>query len=224
MEAKNLDKKSLAAAIEHTELRIDASYGDIRRLCLEASAHGFASVVVYPVNVPLAVRLLRDTPVKVGAVVGFHSGAYTIEGKVFETLDVIKKGAQEIDYVINVGALKGGNRELVRDEMRAIRDAAGELVTKAILETCLLTNEETEVACRMAEETHIDFVKTSTGFASRGATVEDVRLLRRVVVQDVGVKAAGGIRTTRDAIEMIEAGASRLGTSAGIAIVEGLGA
>lgn len=222
MEAGDLARKALAAAIDHTELRVNASYGDIQRLCLEATAYGFASVVIYPVNVPLAVRLLENTPVKVATVIGFYSGAYTIEGKVFETKDAISKGAEEIDFVMNVGAFKSGNHELVRDEMRAIRDTAGDLVTKAILETCLLTEEEKAAACCMAKEAGIDFVKTSTGFGAKGATTEDVRLMRRVVGQDMGVKASGGIRTPHDAIAMIEAGASRLGTSAGVAIVEGV--
>ena len=222
MEAKTLDRESLASMIDHTELRVAASYGDIHRLCREAIAYGFASVVVYPVNVPLAANLLKNTSVKPATVVGFHTGAYTIEGKVFETKDAIAKGAKEVDFVMNVGAFKAGRYELVQDEMQAIRDAAGDLVTKAILETCLLTEEEKATACRIATKTGIDFVKTSTGFGAKGATIEDVRLMRRMVGRDAGVKAAGGIRTTQDAIALIEAGASRLGTSAGVAIVEGL--
>ncbi len=222
MEAGDVGKKALAAAIDHTELRVNASYGDIRRLCLEAAAYGFASVVVYPVNVPLAAQLLENTLVKVTTVVGFHSGAYTTEGKVLETNDAISKGAEEIDFVMNVGAFKGRNYELVRDEMRAIKAAAEGLVTKVILETCLLTDEEKARACEIAKEVGLDYVKTSTGFGARGATVEDVRLMRQVVGQEMGVKASGGIRTSQDAMAMLEAGASRLGTSAGVAIVEGL--
>lgn len=217
-----LDRKTLASLIDHTELRVDASYGDIRRLCFEATDHGFASVVVYPVNVPLAVRLLKDTPVKVATVVGFPTGAFTIEGKAFEIRDAIAKGAQEIDFVINVGALKAGNHELVRDEMQTMARAAGNLVTKAILETCYLSDDEKRAACRIATQTGIRFVKTSTGFGPHGATVEDVKLLHSAVGKDMGVKASGGIRTTRDALTMVDAGASRLGTSSGVAIVEGL--
>lgn len=222
MEAKNFDEKALAGAIDHTELRVNASYGDVRRLCLEAITYDFASVVVYPVNVPLAVHLLKDTPVKVTTVIGFPTGAFTIEGKAFEIQDAIAKGAQEIDFVINVGALKGGNHELVRDEMHAVARAAGDRVTKAILETCYLSDAEKRVACRIAAQTGIRFVKTSTGFGSHGATIEDVRLLRSAIGEGMGVKASGGIRTTSDALAMLDAGASRLGTSSGVAIVEGL--
>ena len=222
MEAGELNRSTLAALIDHTELRVDASYGDIRRLCLEAVKYRFASVTIHPVNTPLAVKLLKGSTVKVDAVIGFPTGAFTIEGKVFETKDAIKKGAEEIDYVMNVGAFKAGNHSLVMDEMQAIKAAAGYLVTKVILETCLLTDEEKVAACRIARETGIDFVKTSTGFREKGATVENVKLLRQTVGEDVGVKASGGIRTTQDALAMIDAGATRLGASAGIAIIEGL--
>jgi deoxyribose-phosphate aldolase len=222
MVKKTLDRKSLASMIDHTELHVSASYSDIRRLCLEALTHGFASVVVYPVNVPLAVRLLRDTPINVVTVVGFPTGAYTINGKISETEDAISKGATEIDFVMNVGAFKAGSYSLVRDEMRAIRAAAGDLVVKAILETCLLTDEEKITACHTAQETGMDFVSASTGFGAQGATLGDVELLRQAVGEGMGVTASGGIRTTKDALAMIDAGASRLGTSSGVAIVEGL--
>jgi deoxyribose-phosphate aldolase len=222
MEVRGFNRKMLAALIDHTELHVDASYGDIRRLCLEAVKYGVASVTIHPVNIPLAVELLKDSKVKVDAVIGFPTGAYTIEGKVFETKDAIAKGAQEIDFVINVGALKAGDDTLVMDEMRAIKETAGDLITKAILETCVLTDEEKVKACRIAIEAGIDFVKTSTGFGQKGATVEDVRLMRQTVGKNAGVKASGGIRTTQDALAMIDAGATRLGTSAGVAIIEGL--
>ena len=222
MEAGELKRSTLAALIDHTELRVDATYGDIRRVCLEAAKYGFASVVIHPVNIPLAVKLLKGSRVKVDAVIGFPTGAFTVEGKVFEIKDAIKKGAGEIDYVMNVGAFKAGDHNLVEDEMQAIKAAAGNLVTKVILESCLLTEEEKVAACRIARETGIDFVKTSTGFGEKGATVEDVKLLRQTVGEDMGVKASGGIRTTQDALAMIDAGATRLGTSSGIAIIEGL--
>ena len=222
MEARELDKNTLASMIDHTELHVDASYGDIRRLCLEATKYGFASLAIHPVNVPLAVKLLKGSTVKVDAAIGFPTGAFTIEGKVLETKDAIKKGAEEIDFVMNVGALKAGNYGLVRDEMRAIKEAAGDLVTKVILETCVLTDEEKVAACQIAREAGIDFVKTSTGFGEKGATVEDIKLMRQTVGGEMGVKASGGIRNTKDALAMIEAGATRLGTSAGIAIIEGL--
>ena len=219
---KKLSRRTLASLIDHTELRVDATYGDIRRLCLEAIRHGFASVVVYPVNVPLAAHLLKDTPVKVGTVVGFPTGAFTIEGKTFEIRDATAKGAQEVDFVINVGALKGGNHTLVQKEMQAMAHAAGDLVTNAILETCYLADDEKRVACRIASEAGIRFVKTSTGFGSGGATIEDVRLLCSAVSERTGVKASGGIRSTSDALTMVDAGASRVGTSSGVAIVEGV--
>jgi deoxyribose-phosphate aldolase len=222
MEAKEFDRKTLAALIDHTELHIDATYGDIRRLCLEALTYGFASVTLHPINIPLAVEVLKDSRVKVDAVIGFPSGAYTVEGKVFETKDAIAKGAQEIDFVMNLGALKAGDDSLVMKEMRAIRKAAGDLITKVILETCVLTDEEKVKACRIATEAGIDFVKTSTGFGAKGATVEDVGLMRQTVGESAGVKASGGIRTTQDALVMLQAGATRLGTSAGVAIIEGL--
>lgn len=222
MEQGKLSVEDLARMIDHTELHIDASYSDIRKLCLETINYGFAAVAVHPVNVPLAARLLNGTQTKVAAVIGFPTGAYTIEGKVFETKDAINKGAREIDFVMNVGALKAGNYSYVVDEMRAIKAAAGDVITKAILETCLLTDEEKVTACQIAKEAGVDFVKTSTGFGEKGATVEDVKLMRRTVGEDMGVKASGGIRTTQDALAMIEAGATRLGTSAGVAIIEGL--
>lgn len=223
MEAGELNRSTLAALIDHTELHVDATYGDIRRLCLEAVKYGFASVAIHPVNIPLAVKLLKGSTVKVAAAIGFPTGAFTIEGKVFETEDAIKKGAEEIDFVMNVGAFKAKNHSLVADEMRAIRQATGDLITKAILETCLLTDEEKVAACQIAQQSGIDFVKTSTGFGEKGATVEDVRLMRQTVGENMGVKASGGIRTTQDALAMIDAGATRLGVSAGIAIIEGLG-
>jgi len=222
MKAEELDRSKLAALIDHTELHIDATYGDIRRLCLEAVKYGFAAVAIHPVNIPLAVKLLEGSQVKVDAAIGFPTGAFTIEGKVFETKDAIKKGAEEIDFVMNVGAFKAGNYGVVMDEMRAIKEAAGDLVTKVILETCVLTDEEKVTACQIAKEAGIDFVKTSTGFGEKGATVEDVKLISQTVGEETGVKASAGIRTLQDALAMIDAGATRLGTSAGVAIIEGL--
>jgi deoxyribose-phosphate aldolase len=222
MEQRELDRSAVAAMIDHTELRVDASYADIRRLCLEAEKFRFPVVVVYPVNVPLAAELLDGTGIRIAAVVGFPTGAYTVAGKAFESEDAIAKGAEEIDFVINVGALKGGNYTLVEDELQTIARVTGHTTTKAILETCLLSDEEKATACKLATDAGIDFVKTATGFGAKGATVEDVRLLRRVAGEDVGVTASGGIRTPQDAVALIGAGATRIGTSSGILIIQGL--
>jgi len=221
MKRREIKIEDLANMIDHTELHIDAKYGDIKRLCLEAEKYGFAAVAIYPVNVPLAASLLKDTGVKVAAAIAFHMGAYPTELKVFETKDAIEKGAEEIDFVMNIGALKAKNYDLVRNDIRAVKDAAGDLVTKVILETYLLTNEEKRRACEIAKEAGVDFVKTSTGFREKGATVEDVKLMKEVVGDRIGVKAAGGIRSVDEALSIIGAGASRIGTSSGVQIIEG---
>jgi deoxyribose-phosphate aldolase len=213
---------SLARLIDHTLLKPDATADQIAQLCYEARKYGFASVCVNPTNVSLCADLLRGTPVKVCTVVGFPLGATPPEVKAFETLHAIQQGASEIDMVINIGALKSQDLELVARDMRSVVQAAhpkGSLV-KVIIEAALLTQEEKVTACLLAKEAGADFVKTSTGFSSGGATVEDVVLMRRVVGEQMGVKAAGGVRTLEDAEKMVQAGASRIGASAGVKIVQ----
>ncbi|MDK2932163.1 MAG: deoxyribose-phosphate aldolase [Bacillota bacterium] len=214
--------RDLAAIIDHTLLKPEATKDQIVKLCEEAMEFGFASVCVNPTYVSLAAGLLKDTPVKVCTVVGFPLGASTPLVKAVEVRDAIAAGAREIDMVINVGALKSGDDDLVGRDIRAVVEAArGRALVKVILETALLTNDEKVKACLIAKAEGADFVKTSTGFGPGGATVEDVRLMRKVVGADMGVKAAGGIRTLETALAMVEAGASRIGASASVAIVKG---
>ncbi|NLG79708.1 MAG: deoxyribose-phosphate aldolase [Firmicutes bacterium] len=214
--------RDLAAIIDHTLLKPEATKDQIVKLCEEAMEFGFASVCVNPTYVSLAASVLKDTPVKVCTVVGFPLGASTPLVKAVEARDAIAAGAREIDMVINVGALKSGDDDLVGWDIRAVVEAArGRALVKVILETALLTNDEKVKACLIAKAEGADFVKTSTGFGPGGATVEDVRLMRKVVGADMGVKAAGGIRTLETALAMVEAGASRIGASASVAIVKG---
>ena len=208
--------------IDHTELRTLATYDDIRRLCLEAAHYGFGAVALHPIHCARVAEHLRKSGAGIVAVVGFPTGAFTIEGKVFEARDAIERGATEIDFVINVGALRDGLRGLVLEEMCTLREVAQGHIVKAILETCVLTDEEKRLACELAVEAGIDYVATSTGFASGGATVEDVCLMKEIVGDAVAVKASGRIRDVQTASAMIEAGASRLGTSAGVRIAETL--
>lgn len=212
----------VAAMIDHTLLKPDATRDQIVKLCEEAKQYGFASVCVNPANVSLAASLLKGTPVKVCTVIGFPLGATTPTAKAIETRDAIANGATEVDMVINVGALKSGDYDLVKRDIEAVVEAArGKAIVKVILETALLTDEEKVKACLLAKMAGADFVKTSTGFGPGGATVEDVRLMRKVVGTDMGVKASGGIRNLESARKMIEAGASRIGASASVAIVKG---
>ena len=217
-----MTKEELARMIDHTALEIEVSSVDIEKLCEEARRYHFAAVAVNPVNVPLAAKLLKGTDVNVDAALSFFLGAYPIDFKVFEVKDAIEKGAEELDMVMNVGALKSGDYDLIRREMEAFVKAAGDTVTKIILETALLTDEEKIKACEIAKGVGVKFVKTSTGFGPSGATVHDVKLMRKTVGPDIGVKALGGIRTTEDALTMIEAGATRIGTSSGVDIIKGL--
>ncbi|SDY51575.1 deoxyribose-phosphate aldolase [Evansella caseinilytica] len=216
-------KKELAKYIDHTLLKPDATKEEIIALSEEAKAYGFASVCVNPTWVGAAYEVLKDTPdVKVCTVIGFPLGANTPEVKAYETKNAIENGATEVDMVINIGALKEGNDALVLDDIKAVADAArGKALTKVIIETSLLTGEEKVRACKLAVEAGTDYVKTSTGFSGCGATVEDIRLMRAAVGRDVGVKASGGVRDREAAEAMIEAGATRIGASAGIAIVKG---
>lgn len=213
----------LAGMIDHTLLKPDATPDQIAQLCFEARKYNFASVCVNPAWVSLCAQLLKGSSAKVCTVIGFPLGASAPEVKAFETQTAIDQGATEIDMVINIGALKARDLELVAKDIRGVvltAHARGYIV-KVILETTLLTDEEKTIACLISKEAGADFVKTSTGFAGGGATVHDVELMRRVVGPDMGVKASGGVRTYEDAESMIKAGATRIGASAGVKIVQG---
>jgi deoxyribose-phosphate aldolase len=213
----------LAHMIDHTILKPEASQDEIAQLCYEARKFNFASVCVNPTNVKLCAELLESSGIPVCTVVGFPLGATPTDVKVFETQKAIRDGATEVDMVINVGALKSRDYELVERDIASIARVchADNAILKVIIEAALLTDEEKVVACQLAKVAGADFVKTSTGFGPGGATVEDVALMRRVVGPSMGVKAAGGIRTYEDAQKMIAAGASRLGASASVKIVQG---
>ncbi|GAB1529744.1 MULTISPECIES: deoxyribose-phosphate aldolase [Brevibacillus] len=207
--------------IDHTLLKPDATQEMIDKLCQEAREHDFMSVCVNPYWVKRSAELLAGSEVKVCTVIGFPLGASTIESKAAETRDAIANGATEVDMVLNVGALKSGDLETVKKDIAAVKQAAGDILLKVILETCLLTEEEKVVACKLSVEAGADYVKTSTGFSTGGATVEDIALMRKTVGPNVGVKASGGVRDGETAVAMIEAGASRIGTSSGVSIVTG---
>lgn len=213
---------SIAAMIDHTLLKPDATEAEIAQLCYEARKYGFAAVCVNPSYVKLAAQLLKDSPVKVCTVVGFPLGATLTEVKAYEAQRAIDDGAHEIDMVINIGALKSKDYDTVfRDIATVVRTChAGGAIVKVIIEAALLTDEEKVVACQLAKEAGADYVKTSTGFGPGGATVADVALIRRVVGPTMGVKAAGGIRSYEDAQKMVAAGATRIGASAGVKIVQ----
>lgn len=218
----NLSVKQLAGMIDHTFLKPFGTAENIEKLCDEARKYEFAMVAINPAEVETCVKLLEGSPVRVGAAIGFPLGQTTTECKAFETRDAIAKGATEIDTVINVRALQKGRLDIVKkeiEEMVAICRPAG-VICKVILETCYLSDAEKETVCRIAKEAGVDFVKTSTGFGTAGTTVEDVALMRRVVGPEIGVKAAGGIRDLDTALAMIKAGATRIGTSSGVTIVE----
>ena len=215
-----MDPVQLAPYIDHTLLKPEASQEKIDALCDEARQFGFASVCVLPFWVRRCAARLRESNVKVCTVVGFPLGAHATKIKALETEQAIIDGAQEIDMVINLGALKSGQFDLVREDIEAVVSAAQEkAVVKVIIETGLLTQEEKVTACQIALQTGADFVKTSTGFSGQGATVEDVRLIKKIVQDRVGIKASGGIRSYEQALAMIRAGATRLGTSSGTAII-----
>lgn len=207
--------------IDHTILKPETTKAQILALCEEAKAHDFASVCVNPTWVSLCADQLKGTDVKVCTVVGFPLGATFKEVKAFETKCAIEAGATEIDMVINIGAAKDGDWELVYEDVKSVVDAANGTLVKVIIEACLLTDEEKVKACQMSVKAGAHFVKTSTGFSTGGATVEDVRLMRQTVGETVGVKAAGGVRTSDDMKAMVEAGANRIGTSGGVALVQG---
>ncbi|HOB86660.1 MAG TPA: deoxyribose-phosphate aldolase [Bacillota bacterium] len=210
---------SINRYIDHTLLKPEATEAQIVELCREAVRYQFASVCINPCYIAVAARELRGSGVKTGTVIGFPLGATTREVKVFEAEQAMRNGAEELDMVMNIGALKAGLREAVAGEIRAVVEAArGKALVKVIIECCLLTEEEKIAACQIVQEAGANFVKTSTGFASGGATVKDVRLIRQTVGPDMGIKASGGIRDYRTALAMIEAGANRIGTSSGVAI------
>ena len=212
----------LAKYIDHTLLRTDAQRADVAKLIEEAKAYHFASVCVSPIWVSYVSEALRDTGIKTCTVIGFPQGATPSVVKAFETKQAVADGADEVDMVIAVGKLKDGDDAYVKADIEAVvRAARGKALTKVIIETCLLTDEEKRRACLLAKEAGADFVKTSTGFAAGGATAADVKLMRESVGEAMGVKAAGGVRSRADAEAMLAAGATRLGTSSGVKIVEG---
>lgn len=214
--------QNIASFIDHTILKPDATQAQIIQLCAEAKENQFASVCVNPTHVKLCAQLLNGSGVDTCTVVGFPLGANTPTVKAFETRDVVALGATEVDMVINVGALKSKNYEAVLDDIVAVTEAAheGGAIVKVIIEAALLTDEEKVIACQLSQAAGVEFVKTSTGFGPGGATTEDVALMRQTVGPDMGVKAAGGIRSLQDGQAMIAAGATRIGASAGVAIVQ----
>jgi len=213
---------SIAALLDHTLLKPEATAAEIRRVCAEAREYGFAAVCVNPYWVRLVAGELAGSAVKVCAVAGFPLGANTTAIKVAETAELIRSGAQEIDMVLNVGELRGGNYDAVRDEIMAVVEMAHayRAIVKVILETALLNGEQKVKACLLAKDAGVDFVKTSTGFGPGGATVEDVALMRQTVGPGIGVKASGGVRTLEDLKKMVAAGANRVGASASVKIIE----
>jgi deoxyribose-phosphate aldolase len=221
-----LDWRQAAAMIDHTQLRADASTSQIELLCREAAAYGFYSVMVNPCRVAECVQSLDGSPVRTGTVIGFPLGATTTRAKLCESEEMLELGAAELDMVLNAGLLKSGRLDRAEAEIAQLAALAhsGGAKLKVILEMCLLTETEKIAACRAAQLAGADFVKTSTGFAAGGATVADVRLMRATVGAEMGVKAAGGIRTKDDFLAMAAAGANRVGCSAGVAIVRALGA
>ncbi|HEM2893758.1 TPA: deoxyribose-phosphate aldolase, partial [Streptococcus suis] len=204
-----------------TILKPETTQEQVEKILAEAKEYDFASVCVNPTWVALAAESLKDSDVKVCTVIGFPLGANTPAVKAFETKDAISNGADEIDMVINIGALKTGNYDLVLEDIKAVVAASGDKLVKVIIEACLLTDDEKVKACQLSQEAGADYVKTSTGFSTGGATVADVALMRKTVGPDMGVKASGGARSYEDAIAFIEAGASRIGASSGVAIMNG---
>ncbi len=203
--------------IDHTILKPDATQAEVQRICEEAKQYQFASVCVNPIHTRMVHEALLGTAVKTCTVVGFPLGATVL--KALETSRAVQDGADEIDMVLSIGALKEGNYSAVLADIQAVVEASEHALVKVILETCLLTEDEKKIACELSVRAGADFVKTSTGFSKGGATVEDIALMRKVVGPDIGVKASGGIRTLTDALKMIDVGANRIGTSAGVKIM-----
>lgn len=218
-----VSKEELARIIDSTNVKATATNSEIEKLCREAVEYGFGCVCVNPIHVKLAATLLKGSRAKVCSTIGFPFGVTLSEIKALEAVKAVENGAEELDMVINLSALKSGDYEAVKRDVAAVVDVkrlSNEIVVKVIIETACLTKDEKVIACRLVKEAGADFVKTSTGFFGEGASVEDVRLMRQTVGSDFGVKAAGGIRTYADAVAMIEAGANRIGTSTAVAIVE----
>lgn len=213
----------LSSMIDHTILKPDATKEMVIKVCEEAKEYNFASVCVNPYYVSLVKDQLKDSGVKVTSVIGFPLGSTTKEVKAFEAKNAIENGADELDMVINIGALKNKEYEVVKEDIKAVVDVAkNKALVKVIIETCLLTDEEKVKACQLAVEAGADYVKTSTGFSTGGATVEDIKLMRKTVGESTGVKASGGIRNNEVALKMIEAGATRIGASSSVNIIKGL--
>lgn len=210
---------NIAKFIDHTMLKADATTAMIHRYCEEAKEYGFASVCVNTVHVPLVAELLKDSGVDTCCVVGFPLGAMLTTAKAFEAKEAVKAGATEVDMVINIGAMKDKNYDLVKEDIKTVVEAAKPAIVKVIIETCLLTDEEKIKACELSVEAGAAFVKTSTGFSTGGATVEDIALMRKTVGTAAKVKASGGIRTPEDAQAMLEAGADRIGAGNGVVLL-----
>lgn len=218
-----MEKMELAKYFDHTILKPDAKVTEVEKICKEALEYAFASVCINPTHVVLASKLLSNSEVKVCTVIGFPLGASTTETKAFEAKDAIIKGATEIDMVINIGAIKSGNWELVEKDIHEVSKSCGtSILLKVILETCLLTDEEKVKACHVAEKAGADYVKTSTGFSTGGATESDVALMRKNVGEMIGVKASGAVRDLATTMKMIKAGATRIGSSSSVAILKEL--
>ncbi|MFZ6028125.1 MAG: deoxyribose-phosphate aldolase [Chloroflexota bacterium] len=217
-----LTPEQLAHLIDHTILKPEATPAQVIQTCNEARQYSFASVCVNPVYVHLCAEQLRGSPVKACTTIGFPLGTTTSEVKAFEARQAVESGAGEVDMVIHVGALKAGNHAYVSDDIAAVVRAAhaGGALVKVIIETCLLTNEEKAAACLLARQAGADFVKTSTGFSTGGATAEDIALMRKTVGPEMGVKASGGVRTLEDTCKMVAAGATRIGTSSGVRLMQ----
>ncbi|MDE5766978.1 MAG: deoxyribose-phosphate aldolase [Malacoplasma sp.] len=217
-----LEIQKIAEMFDHTNLSQDASYEDIKKLCEEALNYNFYSVCVNPFYIKTCKNFLEKSPVKVCTVVGFPLGQNTIESKVFETIDAVKKGADEIDMVINVSKLKEKDINYCLTEINHIKKACGEKILKVIVETCLLTTEEKSLAAKIVLLSEADFIKTSTGFSKSGASFEDIEIFKKIVGENKLIKAAGGIKTTDDLLKMISLGSNRIGTSRGVNLIEEL--
>ena len=217
-----LEIQKIAEMFDHTNLSQDASYEDIKKLCEEALNYNFYSVCVNPFYIKTCKNFLEKSPVKVCTVVGFPLGQNTIESKVFETIDAVKKGADEIDMVINVSKLKEKDINYCLTEINHIKKACGEKILKVIVETCLLTTEEKSLAAKIVLLSEADFIKTSTGFSKSGASFEDIEIIKKIVGENKLIKAAGGIKTTDDLLKMISLGSNRIGTSRGVNLIEEL--
>jgi deoxyribose-phosphate aldolase len=214
--------EKIAKIIDHTNLKADTRVKDIKKLCIDAKNYGFASVCVNPANVELCAEFLKESDVNICTVISFPLGANTSKIKFFETKDALQHGADEIDMVMNIGALKSGLNDTVKTDIEGVVTAAEGKIVKVIIETALLTKEEKILACEIVKDAGADFVKTSTGFGHSGATVEDIVLIRKTVGPQMGIKASGGIRSIKTVFDMVKAGATRIGTSSGVKIMEEL--